>query len=195
LRQVHARARHRHARPDWRGRPGHAQGRRQGRARPRLREVPAGRAGLRPPPGQPGPGPARVREPVVSALAPRRLAVAAAAGVVLAGAAWWTGARAGSEGGGQATGGEVATTTAEVTRRDLRAQEEVDGTLGYGEARLVGNQRDGTITGLPAGGGAAATGGRALHRVDDKPVPLFYGPLPAWRALSVGVGDGPDVRQ
>ena len=41
-------------------------------------------------------------------------------------------ARAGGEGGGQATGGEVATTTAAVTRRDLRAQEEVDGTLGYG---------------------------------------------------------------
>ena len=130
----------------------------------------------------------------MSALAPRRLAVAAAAGVVLAGAAWWTGARAGSEGGGQAAGGEVATTTAEVTRRDLRAQEEVDGTLGYGEARLVGNQRDGTITALPAEG-ATVTRGGALYRVDGKPVPLFYGPLPAWQALSVGVDDGPDVRQ
>jgi hypothetical protein len=130
----------------------------------------------------------------VSALAPRRLAVAAAAGVVLAGAAWWTGARAGSQGGGQDAGGEVATTTAEVTRRDLRAQEEVDGTLGYGEARLVANQRDGTITALPAEG-ATVTRGRALYRVDGRPVPLFYGPLPAWRALSVGVDDGPDVRQ
>jgi peptidoglycan hydrolase-like protein with peptidoglycan-binding domain len=129
----------------------------------------------------------------VSALAPRRLAVAAAAGVVLAGTAWWTGARAGSE-GGQATGGEVATTTAEVTRRDLRAQEEVDGTLGYGEARLVGNERDGMVTALPAEG-ATVTRGGTLYRVDGKPVPLFYGPLPAWRALSVGVDDGPDVRQ
>ena len=129
----------------------------------------------------------------MSALAPRRLAVAAAAGVVLAGAAWWTGARAGSE-GGQATSGEVATTTTEVTRRDLRAQEEVDGTLGYGEARLVGNQRDGTITALPAKGVTVTRGG-TLYRVDGKPVPLFYGPLPAWRALSVGVDDGPDVRQ
>jgi peptidoglycan hydrolase-like protein with peptidoglycan-binding domain len=130
----------------------------------------------------------------MSVLSARRLAVAAAAGVVLAGAAWWTGARAGSQGGAQDTGGEVATTTAEVTRRDLRAQEEVDGTLGYGEARLVGNQRDGTITALPAEG-ATVTRGRALYRVDGKPVPLFYGPLPAWRALSVGVDDGPDVRQ
>jgi len=37
--------------------------------------------------------------------------------------------------------------------------------------------------------------GRALYRVDGKPVPLLYGRLPAWRELSVGVDDGPDVRQ
>ncbi|HTF59063.1 MAG TPA: peptidoglycan-binding protein, partial [Actinomycetes bacterium] len=34
-----------------------------------------------------------------------------------------------------------------------------------------------------------------LYRVDAKPVPLLYGRLPAWRPLSVGVDDGPDVRQ
>jgi hypothetical protein len=56
----------------------------------------------------------------------------------------------------------------------------------------VGTQRDGTITALPAEG-ATVTRGGALYRVDGKPVPLFYGPLPAWRALSVGVDDGPDV--
>jgi peptidoglycan hydrolase-like protein with peptidoglycan-binding domain len=129
----------------------------------------------------------------VSAKLTRRLAVAAVAGTVLAGAAWWTGARAGSQAGDQ-DGGEVATATAEVTRRDLRAQEEVDGTLGYGEARLVANRRQGTITALPTEG-AVVTRGEALYRVDGKPVPLLYGRLPAWRALSVGVDDGPDVRQ
>jgi peptidoglycan hydrolase-like protein with peptidoglycan-binding domain len=123
----------------------------------------------------------------------RRLAVAAAAGVVLCGAAWWTGARAGSQAGGE-EGGEVATTTAEVARRTLRAQEEVEGTLGYGEARAVANQRQGTITALPAEG-AVVTRGKALYRVDGRPVPLLYGRLPAWRALSAGVDDGPDVRQ
>jgi peptidoglycan hydrolase-like protein with peptidoglycan-binding domain len=81
-----------------------------------------------------------------------------------------------------------------VTRRDLRAAEEVDGTLGYGEPRLVANQRQGTVTALPAEG-AVVTRGRALYRVDGKPVPLLYGRLPAWRELSVGVDDGPDVRQ
>jgi Putative peptidoglycan binding domain len=130
----------------------------------------------------------------VSATLTRRLAVAAVAGAILAGAAWWTGARAGSGAGDQDGGAEVATVTAEVTRRDLRAQEEVDGTLGYGEAREVANRRQGTITALPTEG-AVVTRGEALYRVDGKPVPLFYGRLPAWRALSVGVDDGPDVRQ
>ena len=130
----------------------------------------------------------------MSARMARRLAVAAAAGVVLCGAAWWTGARAGAKDGGQDTGAEVATATAEVTRRDLRAQEEVDGTLGYGQAWAVPNQRQGTITALAAEG-AVVTRGEALYRVDGKPVPLLYGRLPAWRDLSVGVDDGPDVRQ
>jgi peptidoglycan hydrolase-like protein with peptidoglycan-binding domain len=129
----------------------------------------------------------------VSARLTRRLAVAAAAGVVLCGAAWWTGARAGGQ-AGEGSGGEVATTTAEVTRRTLRAQEEVDGTLGYGETRAVANRREGTITALPDEG-AVVTRGEALYRVDGRPVPLLYGRLPAWRALETGVDDGPDVRQ
>jgi peptidoglycan hydrolase-like protein with peptidoglycan-binding domain len=129
----------------------------------------------------------------VSATLTRRLSVAAAAGVVLCGAAWWTSARAGGQGGAQDKG-EVATTTAAVTRRDLRATEAVDGTLGYGETRLVANQRQGTVTALPEEG-SVVTRGRSLYRVDGKPVPLLYGRLPAWRALSVGVDDGPDVRQ
>jgi peptidoglycan hydrolase-like protein with peptidoglycan-binding domain len=129
----------------------------------------------------------------VSATLTRRLSVAAAAGVVLCGAAWWTSARAGGQGGAQDKG-EVATTTAAVTRRDLRATEAVDGTLGYGETRLLANQRQGTVTALPEEG-SVVTRGRSLYRVDGKPVPLLYGRLPAWRALSVGVDDGPDVRQ
>ena len=124
----------------------------------------------------------------------RRLAAAGIAGVVLCGAAWWTGARAGGSGGDGDGGAEPATTTAAVTRRDLRATEEVDGTLGYGETRTVAGGRQGTITGL-ADEGAVITRGEALFRVDGRPVPLFYGRLPAWRALSVGADDGPDVRQ
>jgi peptidoglycan hydrolase-like protein with peptidoglycan-binding domain len=122
-----------------------------------------------------------------------RLAAAGAALAVLGAAAWTVAARPGTAAGDQ-DGGEVATATAAVTRRDLRATEEVDGTLGYGDARKVVNGRQGTVTALPAEG-AVVTRGQALYRVDDRPVPLLYGRLPAWRPLSVGVDDGPDVRQ
>jgi len=122
-----------------------------------------------------------------------RLAAGAAALAVLGAAAWAVAARPGAATGDQ-DGGEVATATAAVARRDLRATEEVDGTLGYGDTRKVVNGRQGTITALPAEG-AVVTRGQALYRVDAKPVPLLYGRLPAWRPLSVGVDDGPDVRQ
>jgi len=123
----------------------------------------------------------------------RRAAALAAAGMLVAGAAWWTVARP-QAGRDDPTGGQPATTTAAVAARDLRAQEQVQGTLGYGEVRTVSNQRQGTITWLPEEG-AVVRRGQTLYRVDGKPVQLFYGRLPAWRELSVGVDDGPDVRQ
>ena len=139
LRQVHARARHRHARPD--------------RRRPGLRKDDEGgpdpesskfRRPSRPAtttwPTWAGTGTSP--EPVVSAGRPggwpgrRRRGGAGRGGLV-------DGGHGRERGGGQATGGEVATATAEVTRRDLRAQEEVDGTLGYGEARAGGQPAPG----------------------------------------------------
>ena len=123
----------------------------------------------------------------------RRAAALAAAGVLAAGAAWWTVARP-QAGRDDPSGNQPATTTAAVAARDLRAQEKVQGTLGYGDTRAVANQRQGTITWLPEEG-AVIRRGQALYRVDGRPVQLFYGRLPAWRELSVGVDDGPDVRQ
>ena len=123
----------------------------------------------------------------------RRAAALAAVGVLAAGAAWWTVARP-QAGRDDPAGEQPATTTAAVAARDLRAQEQVQGTLGYGDARAVTNQRQGTITWLPEEG-AVVRRGQALYRVDGKPVQLLYGRLPAWRELSVGVDDGPDVRQ
>jgi peptidoglycan hydrolase-like protein with peptidoglycan-binding domain len=123
----------------------------------------------------------------------RRAAALAVAALLAAVAAWWTVARPRAGQHDPAASGP-ATTTAAVTRRDLRAQEQVQGTLGYGEARTVTNQRQGTITWLPQEGAVVRRGG-TLYRVDGKPVQLLYGSLPAWRELAVGVDDGPDVRQ
>jgi peptidoglycan hydrolase-like protein with peptidoglycan-binding domain len=123
----------------------------------------------------------------------RRAAALTVAVLLAAGAAWWTVAR--PRAGGEApAGSRPATTTVPVTRRDLRAQEQVQGTLGYGEARTVATQRQGTITWLPQEG-AVVRRGQTLYRVDGKPVRLLYGSLPPWRELAVGVDDGPDVRQ
>jgi peptidoglycan hydrolase-like protein with peptidoglycan-binding domain len=123
----------------------------------------------------------------------RRAAALAAVGVLAAGAAWWALARPQADRDDPAAD-QPATTTAAVAARDLRAQEQVQGTLGYGDASAVTNQRQGTITWLPEEG-AVVRRGQALYRVDGKPVQLLYGRLPAWRELSVGVDDGPDVRQ
>jgi peptidoglycan hydrolase-like protein with peptidoglycan-binding domain len=52
----------------------------------------------------------------------------------------------------------------------------------------------GRITWLPKVGQVVGRGGTLLS-VDNRPVQLFYGPKPAWRDLSTGLDDGPDIRQ
>ena len=87
-----------------------------------------------------------------------------------------------------------ATGTATVTRQDLAARTDVDGTLGYSGQLPVVGQLQGTVTALPAVG-TVIERGQSLYSVENRPVPLLYGDLPAWRALAAGVSDGPDVRQ
>jgi hypothetical protein len=83
--------------------------------------------------------------------------------------------------------------TEQVTRRDLTERTELDGTLGFGEARAVSLQRQGTLTALPAEGSTVARG-RTIAEVDGRPVALFYGDRPMWRPLGPGVEDGADIR-
>ena len=71
---------------------------------------------------------------------------------------------------------------------------EVDGTLGYaGELKAL-NQLQGTVTAVPKAG-TVIERGQSLFSVQNRPVPLLYGALPAWRAFAEGMTDGPDVRQ
>ena len=74
----------------------------------------------------------------------------------------------------------VATTTAEVTVRDLEERTELDGTLGYGETSELALAAQGTVTWLPARGlgHRSRPGGRA--GVDDRVVPLLFGDRPVW---------------
>ena len=68
------------------------------------------------------------------------------------------------------------------------------GTLGYAAARPVVNLVAGIYTWLPRPGALVRAGG-VLYRVDDSPVTLMAGPVPAWRPFGIGMTDGPDVRQ
>jgi hypothetical protein len=104
------------------------------------------------------------------------------------------------------SGGEPATAaaptapanTATVAEGKLSAAVSQDGTLTY-RARPDGspfsaiNHARGTYTGLPAVGDRVGCGG-VLYRVDDQPVLLLCGAVPAYRALRVGDA-GRDVRQ
>lgn len=88
---------------------------------------------------------------------------------------------------------EAAPETAEVTVQTLTQTETAAGDLGYGDSLGLGSVLQGTVTGLPAVGDVLERGDE-LYRVDDKPVILLYGNLPAYRSLTPGT-EGRDVEQ
>jgi multidrug efflux system membrane fusion protein len=83
--------------------------------------------------------------------------------------------------------------TAKVTRQTLVDTQAESGDLGYGEEATLTGRLTGTVTALPAPGSVVKRG-EALYRVDNTPVVLLYGSLPAYRALSPGT-QGADVKQ
>jgi hypothetical protein len=93
---------------------------------------------------------------------------------------------------------EPPANTAKVDKGPLAAMVSLDGTLTY-RARSDGspysaiNQASGTYTQLPAAGHKVGCGD-VLYRVDDDPVLLLCGAVPAYRDLGRG-DEGRDVRQ
>jgi peptidoglycan hydrolase-like protein with peptidoglycan-binding domain len=83
--------------------------------------------------------------------------------------------------------------TAQVTRQTLNDTESVDGTLGYGDATALAARIGGTITSIPYASSVFRRG-NVLYKLDDKPVILMYGSIPAYRALGPG-DEGADVKQ
>jgi peptidoglycan hydrolase-like protein with peptidoglycan-binding domain len=101
----------------------------------------------------------------------------------------------GSAGSATATAaGSTSTATTTIERRDLVEIANEDGTLGYTDTRSVVNRLPGTVTWLPAAGRVIRPD-RALYKVDDSPVILIAGRVPAYRALGPSTPDGTDVRQ
>jgi peptidoglycan hydrolase-like protein with peptidoglycan-binding domain len=125
---------------------------------------------------------------------PRRLALAAAAVLV----AVVCGAVAISGGDQPAAARTQPAHTAKVENGALSAVVSGGGTLTYrarsdGSPYLAINRARGVYTSLPDSGDKVGCGG-VLYRVDDRPVVLLCGTVPAYRALHLGVS-GPDVRQ
>lgn len=85
-------------------------------------------------------------------------------------------------------------TTVSVQRRTLTEHAQVDGTLGYGSTLELFDRIPGTFTWLPSVGSVIQRGG-TLFKIDQLPIVLMYGSVPAYRTLKEGVGDGRDVAQ
>ena len=82
---------------------------------------------------------------------------------------------------------------AEVTRRTLVEQQDLDGTLGHGDAVPLVNRTNGTLTWMAAPG-STVDRGEPLYEVDGRKVRLLFGDRPAWRTLGPGTS-GVDVKQ
>lgn len=86
-----------------------------------------------------------------------------------------------------------APATAAVRKMDLAARETLSGELGYGVEQALTGRRPGTVTALPAQG-TVLDRGAVVYQVDARPVVLFLGTLPLYRAVGAGMTAGPDVK-
>ena len=124
---------------------------------------------------------------------PRRIrrwvAVPVVAVLLAAGGFGWLSRRAPTA---AATDAPVAVQTATVVKTDMSATESLTGSLGYGPARPV-KGGDGIVTWLPQPGTRIKRGSQ-VYRADDRPVPLFYGGMPLYRAINEPGTVGRDVR-
>lgn len=83
--------------------------------------------------------------------------------------------------------------TAAVVRTDLVLSKTVDGRIDFARRRVVKAAVEGTVT-VAADEGGTVTRGQALYELNDKPVTLLYGPVPAFREMKAG-DRGSDVLQ
>jgi hypothetical protein len=89
---------------------------------------------------------------------------------------------------------EAETTTVDVVRRDLARVEDLDGSVGHGDASPLALSAEGTLTALP-GPGDVIESGDIVAEVDGVPIIALQGAFPLWRDLGSGVEDGKDVLQ
>ncbi|NYI40060.1 peptidoglycan-binding protein [Demequina lutea] len=88
----------------------------------------------------------------------------------------------------------VALQTVAAKSQDVNLYTEYAGTLGYGTAVGVVTRGSGVLTSVPAVG-TDLKRGQVAFSIDEQPVALMYGDLPAWRTLSTASTPGPDILQ
>jgi peptidoglycan hydrolase-like protein with peptidoglycan-binding domain len=84
--------------------------------------------------------------------------------------------------------------TVAVTTGSMVSATNARATLHYSQERPLLAAPGGVVTALPGAGTIVATGG-TLYRVNNLPVLLLRGSLPAWRTFESGMSPGEDVRQ
>ncbi|MEV8516266.1 peptidoglycan-binding protein [Dactylosporangium sp. NPDC051484] len=119
--------------------------------------------------------------------------VAAAAAAAAVGVAAAAGFGLPDRGSDAQTRSQTPAKTAQVTKQTLVDTQTEDGELSHGDTKTVVGKLPGTVTELPAVG-ASLQRGQSVYRVDNTPVVLLYGTLPAYRTLAPGV-KGADVKQ
>jgi membrane fusion protein, multidrug efflux system len=121
----------------------------------------------------------------------RTFIIAGVTAVALVGALAVTGLPGGGANAADGDGPRLG--SAAVSRRTLVEQQEVDGTLGHGDAVPLVNRTNGTLTWMAAPG-STVDRGEPLYEVDGRKVRLLFGDRPAWRTLGPGTS-GVDVKQ
>ncbi|MFD9700868.1 peptidoglycan-binding protein [Lentzea sp. NPDC059081] len=124
----------------------------------------------------------------------RPLLVGAVAVVVLAAGTGAGIAVVGSRDDGESAAQTFDGATEEVVKGNLESSTSTSGKLRFADARTIQSSRSGVVTELPTPGSVVKLGGK-LHAVDNVPVFLLRGTVPAWRDFQSGMDRGPDVRQ
>src|SRR6266542_4037978 len=99
------------------------------------------------------------------------------------------------QGDSGATGGQgtsFGTTTATV--QDLTRTDTLNGVVAYQDLRDLSSAQTGIVTRLPTVGEDLASGA-LLMAINEQPVVLLEGAVPAYRDMKAGVPDGPDIQQ
>ncbi|MFG2195859.1 peptidoglycan-binding protein [Streptomyces sp. NPDC048639] len=145
---------------------------------------------------EPGIGTDEDRSVTTTAGAPkgRRIRIVGAVlAISLAGAGIAVGVPWGEGGRTAPSKAEPRAKTVKVVRTDLSDSRSIEGTLGYGKPQTVKGAGDGIVTWL-ASDGTTVSRGKALYRVDDREVPVFYGTVPLYRRIAGRNTVGRDVK-